>query len=131
MWQGFGSRRDQGGSYGKGSGSALCCAQSLPASFRTDPSQARAEPISKVVGTSVYLKRREKFQSKEKSEKKGAPAGEHLCTDGNPCPLCLVPLIASLEGLSVASAVHRGAGGVQSEAEFGKGRGGRYFHCVC
>lgn len=57
----------------KGSGSALCCTQALPASFRMDPSQAKAEPISKVDDTSVYLKSREKLQSKIKSEKKGAP----------------------------------------------------------
>lgn len=95
-----------GGSYGNGSGSALCCTQALPASFGMDPSEGKAEPISKVVGTSVYLKSREKFQSKEKSEKKGAPEGKHLCPGGNPCLVCLVPLLAPLQGLSVASAVH-------------------------
>lgn len=114
---------------GRGQGQP-CVVQSLPARFRMDPSQAKAEPISKVVGTSVYLKNREKLQSKEISEKKGAPGGKHLCTGGNPCPLCPVPLLASLQGLGVASAVHRGARGVQSEAELGKGRGEELF-TVC
>lgn len=88
MWQGFGSWRSQGAPTGR----SPCCTQSLPASFRMDPSQAKAEPISKVVGTPVYLKSRGKLQSKEKSEKKGAQRGK----EENTSLLVVIPALCVL-----------------------------------